>query len=438
MSTGGHSLAQTAEAGDLADRARLCYDADLLPEAADLLKQAMALDPTLLEGRLLEARVRLAQMQGPLVAALGAERAAHGMNGAEEHDPVVALLDRSWRLWQAGQRELARAALPDKPAGRFALLRRQAAMDVLLDRNEAAEAALRMWLNQQGDAQAVRRVLARLVARSRLREGVSLMLGARPTAMPSYLRYWSARVLARGRATADAERLVIDLLEDHPHDATLWRLAGRLAARAGQDAVAAHRLEMSAHLGQTGEAARSLMRLHLRAGRFPAAGAWAWRRLRRSRPRCRALRAEAWSVLAVSAILSGRRRLARRARHEAIRLVGRLGWQTLRRQVWQHAAAGLVLGRALTVDEAGPAAVRGHESPLRRLLGFACERLGVHTTAWPHRADAFHHLAACRQALGEVDAAAAANNTALSLNPHYREALALQRQLHNHGDRAAA
>lgn len=443
MSTSKHSLVEMASAADRADRARLCHDAGLTTPAAALLREAMDIDPTLLEARLLEARVRLATTrEGSRTAA--ASQAPLTPKPCRDRDATAELLNRSQRLWEAGQHALARAALPDKPAGRFDLLRRQAALDLLLGRTQAAETELRAWLDQQADAQAVRRTLARLTAASRPREGVELMLGARPSAMPAYLRYWAACVLARGRVTADAERLVVDLLEDQPHDAALWVLAGRLAERAGQDAVATHRLEAAARQGRVAAAARSLMRLHLRAGRFTAAGAWAFRRLRGGRPlRSAHQQAEAWAVLAISAMLTGHRRLAHRARRAAMDGAGRVGWCALRRQIWDHAAAGLVLGAALAQDEQSPQTfTRQSQSPLQRVLDFACARLDAHAAMWPNRADVLHHLANCRQALGEVDAAAAANDAALSLNPHYRRAIDLQQRL-THGathepDRLAA
>jgi hypothetical protein len=179
-------------------------------------------------------------------------------------------------------------------------------------------------------------------------------------------------------------------------------------------------------------AARSLMMLHLRAGRFAAAGRWAWRRLRRvqgAQPAgWRQKQAEAWVVLAISAGLSGRRRLAQLARRQAMTRVGRAGRTALRRKLWSHAVAGLVVSAAL--GEAGPVQVaRRGQSPLQRLLRFACARLDGHTSTWPNRADAFHHLALCRQTLGEVQAAAAANQTALALNPRYSDAIALRDRL---------
>lgn len=430
MSASKHSLVEMASAADRADRARLCHDAGLTTQAAALLREAMSIDPTLLEARLLEARVRLATTR-ERSRTMAASQAPLTPKPPRDRDATAELLNRSQRLWEAGQYELARAALPDKPAGRFDLLRRQAALDLLLGRTQAAEAELRAWLEQQADAQAVRRTLARLTAQSRPREGVELMLGARPSAMPAYLRYWAACVLARGRVPADAERLVVDLLEDQPHDAALWVLAGRLAERTGQDAVATHRLETAARQGRVAAAARSLMRLHLRAGRFTAAGAWAFRRLRGGRPlRSTRQQAEAWTVLAISAAMAGHRRLARRARRAARDCAGRVGWHALRRQMWGHAAAGLVLVATLEQDEQPPQiSSRPAQSPLQRLLDFACVRLNAHAALWPNRADVFYHLANCRQALGEVDAAAAANDAALSLNPHYRRAIDLQQRL---------
>jgi tetratricopeptide (TPR) repeat protein len=184
------------------------------------------------------------------------------------------------------------------------------------------------------------------------------------------------------------------------------------------------------------------MLLHLRAGRFIAAGAWAWRRLRRLQrargPQWRQRQAEAWTVLGISAALSGRRRLARLARRRAIARVGRAGCQALRRKLQPDAAAGLVMAAAQGEEAVAiPPTGDSRQSPLQRLLRLACEQLGAHTAAWPNRPDAFHHLAACRQALGEVDAAAAANRAALSLNPRYGEAIALREQL-RHPRRPAA
>ncbi len=415
----GTGLPRMARAAELTDRASVCLDAGLPRDAARLLKEALAHEPALLEARLLDARVRLASAR-PTTAA------------DEDADAALA---RCTRLWESGQRELARSSLPLRPAASMQVLRRQAALDVLLGRRQSAQAVLRAWLDQQPDAQSVRRLLARCVAVEHPREGVELMLGSRPGAMPAHLRCWAARVLASAGLAADAERLIVELLEECPHDGSLWHLAGRLARRSGTDAVAVHRLEMAVRRGRVAAAARSLMIAHLRAGRFIAAGAWAWRRVRRLRsaagPAMSPKLAEAWSALALSARMSGRRRLARRAGRQVITLVGRAECRALRRKLWPHAVAGLVIASALSEKTAA-------ESPdgpsgLSSLLRFACGRLEEHARAWPNRADAFHHLAACRQALGEVEAASDANRAALSLNPRYGDAIALRSRLRSRG-----
>lgn len=423
--TAAAGLSRMARAVELADRARVCFDAGLRRDAADLLGQALALEPGLLEARLLEARVRLACARPP---------------SGEMEDRTDALA-RSTRLWESGQRALARAALPREPASSMPILRRQAALDVLLGSAQSAEATLGAWLALEPDAQSVRRLLARCVADGRPREGVELMLGPRRGGMPAHLRCWAARVLAGAGLTADAESLIVDLLEEHPRDAGLWHLAGHMARRAGRDAAAGHRLETAARRGRAMAAARSLMILHLRGGRFVAAGGWAWRRLRRLERARRddvvRRRAEAWCVLAISAALSGRRTLAGRARREGAALIGPGDWRALRRRLWPHAATGLVLAAALA-EESAVEGTSEARSPLQGFLRFACEQLAVHTAAWPNRADAYHHLAVCRQALGEVRAAAAANHAALALNPRYGDALALRERLRGAGNGSAA
>lgn len=414
-------LAHDARVEHHLDLALSSLEAGLLAEAQTQIEASLRLDPGHLTARLVQARIHLAAARP--VEALAAVEAMNLYHPAGAKSPQAGML-RAQALLHARMDAIARTQLqqlttdfPDDVRPHRLL----AQLNLREERWDDAVQCLRHVVRLAPSDDASRRLLAQLIADSQPDASAKLLEDAGESSSATRLRLAELyRMTDRHR---DAQSLYDQLLEQYPHDPSVWLSAGRLADGDGAVDLARRRLERAATLQGRGNssAMSALALMHMHAGRFEAAGRCWFRVTRRTRDDMRA-----WAGLLVCAVMCGRIRLAQRAARPLEVQSSKSERRLLLADLWQRAAGGRVIAQHTAADEEVPA---GHANSLDRLLRRAAEVFERQIHSFPRRADAHYHLAASREAIGQIDAAKNAVQDALDINPAYRAAANLRQRL---------
>lgn len=411
------------------DEAKLALEADLPVTAREHVRLAVRLAPDLTDVRLLEAQVAIRCGDG--AAALRALDVLDHLHPDTRETPLRSLLRVEALAW-AGRVELAlRAAermaehLPDDAR----VHRVTAGLARRCGKNDRAAAALRQVVRLEPSNIPARRQLASVLAVTQpdgaieQLEAVQQLEQGRPSRRLTEL-------LRRVGRLADADEQYGRLLRQRPQDAALWLAWGTLADERGHLKAAEHRLREAVRLAKlainpNATRAQSLAALAValtHGGKLAAAGACWWRITRINHAD-----QLAWAHLLASALACEHPRIVTRARRELEVHSCRAERRRMLARAWTMVAAGRLIARHTGGRVAGATSPTG--SPLRMLLAHAAGSLQRHGGRFPRRADTFHHLAACREALRDTSGARAANAEALRLNPRYVAAQALADKL---------
>ncbi|MEM9881838.1 MAG: hypothetical protein AAF800_02835 [Planctomycetota bacterium] len=404
-------------AADAVDRARLALDGNLLGPALDHVRHALALNPRHAEARLIEARIRLRRHEPRLALTALGQRP----DGEADLDPEArpeAVMLRAAALADADRIGLAlglMTTLADAHPDDAGVLRALAGMQVHDGRSDDAIRTLSHLQQLEPDDRGVARTLSDLLAE---RDPAAALDALGPIDAGSRRR--AARLYRRCERLAEAEAHYAELLEAHAHDAALdpglHDEAGGVAEAMGENHRALDRLMPAAADPATDPAEAASMwcrigRLHLHAGRDAAAGRAFFCAARRD-----AACPDAWAGLATAAHAADRPRLRDRADRRLQQLTDRTERRRRLAALVPHAHGAP--GR--TEPEAAD------HSPLQRVLREAEVVLRLTTQRHPNRADAHYHHAVCALARGEADAAGESLTAALSINPNYAAAAAVQ------------
>lgn len=403
-----------------------------LDDALASAREAARLDPSLSRAHQLEAEIHLQRRDG--AAALAALDRHDLYEPARRDEPQVAML-RAQALLLVDARDLARPLLerlarefPDDTRPHEML----AGLALREGNRRAAAGHLRELLRLRPADDAVKTSLAQALEHDFPAQAAAVLASIAPASRGAAGDLWLARLCIRAGRERDAQELYARLRAARPDDATIHEEAGRLADSAGAasqaEALLQRAVELDHRLNTRALEALAVAKLH--AGLFEQAGRCFWRLARHNANDHRA-----WAGLAVCALLSRRLGLAHRARRALAPRSSRGERQRAFAEFWRHAAAGQALGRAR--ESRGPAASDAG-SPLRGLLLRSSATLRRHAQHHPERADTHYHHARCLQALGNLDEARDAVQTALAANPRYVAAAALANDLDAPAVRRAA
>jgi len=404
----------------LADRAEAMLEAGLVASAAELIQEALKINPDLPHGRLLEARVELTRHQPRhALRALSAER----LIDADQPPTPEAMLLQARALAQAGRLPLATQSaqrfvvrFPDDVRGHRLL----AGLLITQDMTEPAIESLRQVRRLDPADRGVTRILSELLEPTDPNEAAELLMADYSRAHSIEVLLRLARLYRDNARYRDADEAMRTVLTRSPRDAALWIEAGELAIVNGDHETARTRLEQAVALDDSRASRIALAQLDLQGGRFARAGHGLWRLVRDGVSDC-----EVVCGLMVACIAAGRLGLAEKINHQFGHGISRAERRTTSAQWWTHAA----LGQATQHAAAPLNQAQQVDSPLRSMLKHATTALAQQAKAHPERADAHYHHANCLRAAGQQDEASASLEQAIKINPRYRDALALQHRL---------
>ena len=267
------------------------------------------------------------------------------------------------------------------------------------------------------------RTLAGLIQESDPQTSINMLLKDETTASNPVTQLLAARLCHEVGRLRDAEEIYDKLLADRPDDPIVWLETGKLADATGADSLATSRLKRAVALTDKGKdvALAALALSHMHAGRLKEAGNCWWRAAR-----CGPDSPNAWAGLLVCAFACDRTTLADRAGRMLDRHWSKSECRAAIADLWPHAAGAIVI-RQNTPDHAHLTIQA--DSPLNDLLAGAVQTLKSQAQSKPERADTHYHLAACCEALEDVEAASRSIRAALQINPTYAAAADLAKRL---------
>jgi tetratricopeptide (TPR) repeat protein len=229
----------------------------------------------------------------------------------------------------------------------------------------------------------------------------------------------------------DAQEIYRRLLEQQTEDAPLWLEAGKLSDDLGANDQAIARLQKAVSINDENKTAAlsALAKAYMHAGRFSAAGLHWWQ-VTAQQPDDVA----AWAGCLVCALCCHRPRIAQHAQQNLNRRSGKAQRHQLLTSMWQHAAMGKVIA---PFNEPGPVEQQPQQTRLEQLLHSAANTLTRHAEQYPRRADTYYHLSICQDAIGDKSNASQNVQKSLDINPDYRAAQSLARQIELSESRAA-
>ena len=417
------NLNNQMQAQHLLDRALAALDAGIPEQATADLDECLRIEPGNLCARLAQARAALA-VNLPRKA-LSELDDAHLYDPGRTSQPEVAML-RALTLVRCDLDDVARRELerlverfPDDIRPRR-MLAELCIRNGLLD--EAAE-QMRHVVRLEPTNATARRTLAGLIQESDPQTSINMLLKDETTASNPVTQLLAARLCHEVGRLRDAEEIYDKLLADRPDDPIVWLETGKLADATGADSLATSRLKRAVALTDKGKdvALAALALSHMHAGRLKEAGNCWWRAAR-----CGPDSPNAWAGLLVCAFACDRTTLADRAGRMLDRHWSKSERRAAIADLWPHAAGAIVI-RQNTPDHAHLTIQA--DSPLNDLLAGAVQTLKSQAQSKPERADTHYHLAACCEALEDVEAASRSIRAALQINPTYAAAADLAKRL---------
>lgn len=419
-------LDQDARAQQRLDRALAALDAHLPRMAIDLLEKVLEIQPHNLTARIALSRAQLAMNQP--ADALTALDAAGFYDPQLVSGPQAGLL-RAQALLCSDRHELARGQLnrvielcPDDDRA-YRMMVELCLKDN--DQSGAIEHLTHVRRLAPSDHRAGR-MLAHLLQTQDPQASAQMIESDDPASQLRIARMH--RLAGRDR---DAEEIYQHLLKQQTEDDQLWLEAGQLSDESGADAQAIMRLEKAVSIGDQNRVAAlcALAQAHMHAGRFSTAGHHWWQ-VTRHEP----THVAAWAGLLVCALHCDRPRIIKNARRNLERQTSKVQRREQLALMWQHAAMGEVIAKTNQ-----PLAAKQPTEPtlLDQLLHSAAHTFAQNAKKYPGRADTHYHLAVCQNAIDDESDAKQNVLKALEINPNYRAAQSLDRQIDLPDSRAA-